>query len=138
MPNTNELSFIASAPIVPSTFVCMDPSNGYQVVQATGSSKIFIGIAQKGTYAPGGLATAIGGSEQNYAASAGQSLEVFQLGDVCPLTIGAGGCIPGSQLTSDSSGNGIVASAGAYIGAESQDFGNAGDLVNVVVFFGKI
>ncbi len=138
MPNTNELSFVASGPIAPSTIVCMDPYNDYQVVQATGTTRTFIGIAQKGTNVPGGLATATGGSETNYAAQANEELEVFTSGDVCPLTIGAGGCIPGSLLTSDSSGNGIIASSGNYYAAQAQGTGNVGDLVNVLVMFGKI
>jgi hypothetical protein len=138
MPNNNELSFVASAPIAPSTFVMMDPNNGYQVVQATGTTKPMIGVAQKGTNVAGGLATALGASETNYAAIANQQLEVFTSGDVCPLSIGAGGCVPGSLLTADSSGNGIVASSGNYYGAEALDFGNSGDLVNVLVIFGKI
>ncbi len=138
MANTNELSFVASAPITPSTFVWMDQNNDYQVVQATATTRSFIGISQKGTDTPGGLQTALGGTETNYAAQANEELEVFTTGDVCPLTIGAGGCIPGSLLTADSSGNGIIASAGNYYGAQAQGTGNAGDLVNVLVMFGKI
>ncbi len=133
MPNLNELSLNASTNITPSTFVLMDVSNGYSVVQATGTANAFIGISQKGTNVAGGLLSSYGGTEVNYAATPGEGIEVFVVGDVCPLVIGSGGCTPRSLLTSDANGNGVVATSGQYVGAQALDFGNSGDLVNVLV-----
>jgi len=39
---------------------------------------------------------------------------------------------------SDVNGNGIVATSGNYVGAQAQSLGISGDLVDVVVVFGKI
>ncbi len=133
MPNFNELSLVANTNITPSTFVTMDPNNGYAVLQATGTSKVFIGISQKGTDIAGGLGTIFGSGENNYAAVPGEGLEIFVVGDVCPLSIGSGGCVPGQLLTSDGAGLGIVASGTQEAGAIALDFGNSGDLTNVLV-----
>lgn len=132
------ISLIASANVTPSTFVVYDPSNSYQVLQATGTAFPFAGISQKGTDIQGGIATAIGATEPNLAAVSGEGLQVFIIGARCRVTIGSGGCVPGQLLTSDVNGNAIVASSGNYVGAQAQSLGISGDLVDVVVLFGKI
>lgn len=138
MEQNNTISLIASNNITPSTFVVYDPSNSYQALQATGASVPFAGIAQKFSDTQGGIATSIGAAEPNLASIPGEGLEVFILGGVCRITVGSGGCIPGQLLTSDANGNAIVATTGNYVGAQAQSLGIAGDLVDVVVVFGKI
>jgi len=65
MEQNNTISLIASANITPSTFAVYDPSNSYQILQATGGGSPYAGIVQKFADIQGGIATAIGANEPN-------------------------------------------------------------------------
>jgi hypothetical protein len=132
------LPIIASTNITCSTFVSMDTTNGFAVIQATGATAMIAGIAQKGADIQSGFLPMAGVNDNNYAATPGQPVMVYGPAQTCKLLVGSGGCFPGSLLTTDGTGKGIIATSNQYYGAWSLDFGNSGDLVDVVTAFGKV
>lgn len=134
MPNyLSGLPLLATTNVLVSTFVNMDPGSAYSAIQATGTSTAILGIAQKGSDFPSGILPDYAGiSDTTFAAQPGESFMVYDIGDVCDLWIGAGGCVPGSLLTSDANGKGIIATTSQEVGAIALDFGNSGDLTAVL------
>lgn len=76
-------------------------------------------------------------SDPNYAAIAGDPVQVFQDGDPCLLKLGSSAVVAGQRLKSDASGNGIpIATSGATlqnIGAVAEVAANAGEYCQVRV-----
>lgn len=103
-------NFIANGNILPSTFVKIDSTQAMpSVIQAAANTDVLIGVSKESTdQAP---IPALTGTQ--YAAIAGENCKVYQVGQACLLTIGAGGCTAGDFLTSDASGNGITTAPGA-------------------------
>lgn len=95
-------SLMAGGNIYPSRFIKMDNTN-HEAVQAAAATDTPIGIsyeAQRDASTP---------SAADYAATDGESIPHYSLGDVCRLQIGSGGCVPGSKLVSDADGKGVIA-----------------------------
>lgn len=102
--------YVANANISPCTIVKYDTSStAPRVIQAAANSDVMIGVAQAGTHQ-----TPLAGLDDGYAATAGLNLTVFTVGDLCQVKVGAA-VNAGDQLTSDSSGRAITASAGQQI-----------------------
>jgi hypothetical protein len=138
------LNLIPSAPILPSTFVCIDGVQGdFFCRPATGANDVPIGISQIGYDLPPGLIATLSQGTATYAqvaAQAGEQIEIFHSGTVCPLQLGAGGCTAGALLGPNTSGQGIMVAqgSGAWFGAITQSSGNQGERVNfVLTHFGR-
>ena len=124
-------SLTASGNISPATFVTIDSSNDFCVVQS-GANGAAIGVSQEGTMFPPGTP-----SDNGYAATSGYPVTVYGIGSVCMVTLGSGGAVRGNFLKSDASGNAVVSStAGDYVRAIALESGSAGDRrrVQVVAF----
>jgi hypothetical protein len=94
---------MANGNIYPSRFVQVDTTAANKCVQATANSKI-IGVVQAGTNYPPLNDPAV--TVSGYAATAGQTVELFGIGQVC--LIEAGDVItPADFLKSDSVGRGV-------------------------------
>lgn len=107
-------NFIANGNISPSVFVKIDATVATPaVIQAAANSDYPIGISKESTDQP--PIPQLTGTQ--FAAIAGENCKVYQVGDTCLLSIGAGGCTAGDKLTSDANGNGVTASAGQIYGA---------------------
>lgn len=103
-------NFVANGNISPSTFVKIDATQAMpNVIQAAANTDILIGIAKESTDQPQTPQY----SATQYAAVQGENCRVYQVGQVCMLNIGSGGCTAGDMLTSDASGNGITTAPGA-------------------------
>jgi hypothetical protein len=127
---------MANGNISPSTFVAMDTSLDFSVLQATGVSAPIIGVSQPGTLQPPGLQVALFPGTtptSQYAAVAGSQLEIFGMGDTCSLTIGAASVPTAQFLTADTNGNGVAATSGNYVGAMTFSSAVAGAVVKVLV-----
>lgn len=99
----------AGGTIAPTSFVKISAVADRTVLQAAANTTVTIGISQVGMKRMPGLA----GSDTTIAAEAGDQIEICSLGDVCLLTIGAGGCTAGDMLTPGASGAGITSAVGA-------------------------
>ena len=128
MPRDNP-QFIAGGNIIPSRFVKWDLGSDHSVVQATANTKIQ-GVSQSGSReAP------IPGVTPVYAAANGEQLRVHGDGEVCLLTAGAT-VAAGDDLKSDSTGRGVVVTAGTTtqeIGAQALQSGAVNELILVQV-----
>lgn len=140
MPNyLNELPLVASGNISPMSIVASDSSGDFLVRQATAGDTVPLGVSQIGTnIAPNLVESYSGASITEYAAVAGQSIQIFTEGDVCSVTLGVGGCKAGQFLQPDANGNAVVASAGNYYACRSYQAGNQGEQVKVSVEIGKL
>ncbi len=127
----NNPSYVAGGNISPSRFVMMDTSANSQVLQSTVGS-LSVGISHEGTLqAP--LPSVTG-----YAGTAGGPVMVYGLGDTCSVVLGSGGCTSGHYLTSDSSGQAVIATGSNAYYALSKGTAAAGALVRVQVVIGKL
>lgn len=128
------LNLVAGGTISPSRFCVVHTSNK-QVVQA-GANAMPIGISMEGSQD----APAFGGGAD--AATVGELVKLYGIGDVALLKIGTGGITAGSFLKSDATGQGIAASLTALdnIGAIALETAIAGDLalVQIVIFHGAL
>ena len=99
--------------ILPSSFVKLDASNDFQVLQATGGTDIPVAISMVGTdQAP------IPSVTTQYAGQLGDPwIDLFWPGQPCLLVAGSGGFARGQLLMSDANGAGIPATSGNYVGA---------------------
>jgi len=126
----------ANGDIRPSRFVKIDatlttPNQGNRCLECD-AGETPIGVSQKGTrYTP------LTGLDNGFAASAGQGLQVYGLGQVAPLELG-GTVAPGDYLKSDADGKGVAASVGEYYGAVAPMAGISGQIMDVQVVFGKL
>lgn len=122
----------ASGQIAIGTFVTIDPANDFSVSQATSGS------------VPHGIAALAaedvpqGSNSLNAADGAGDSLQVFTVGEQCRLLIGSGGVSPGDFIRSDNSGAGVKASSGQYYGAVAVQAASQGAYGRVYVVLGKV
>lgn len=127
---------VAAGNISPSTFVKPYISADNSAAQA-GANDPIIGISQVGTRLPPGVDGA-----DAYAAIAGESFELFGLGDICLLVAGSGGFVRGDRLKADASGNGVpVATSGVIqnVGAVALESAAAGEKVRVqIMIFSQI
>ncbi len=126
-----DLNFVASSTIQPARFVT--PSGDNTVTQSVlGDEPIGIsGVAVK--YAP------IPQITNNPGAEAGDTLQVYGLGDYCLLVLGSGGCNAGDFLKPDGSGQGIVSGNTAVdaVGARAVNGGAVGEFVRVQIVTGR-
>ena len=135
----NAPNFIANGTVQPSRFVKLDTTAGklFNVIQAAANTdNTIIGISQPGSYDPPGTTGAA-----SDAARAGLPLEVYSVGDVCLLEIGAGGVTAGDYLTPDANGKGVTLTLtdGANVrcyGAKALETASAGDKARVLVILG--
>lgn len=131
-----ELTLVARGNIVPSRFVRLDGSGECGCVQA-GDNTDLIGVAQAGTNRP----QVTGLVEAQYAAQAGQQVQVAGLGSICLVEAGAA-ITPGQYLKSDAQGRAVpIATSGTTIqnyGAIALQGGSAGEMIRVQVLIGKV
>lgn len=127
-------AFIAGGDIKPARFVRI--TGEFTISQCSASTQSIIGVSQEGTFSPPNLATLLGGTESGLAASEGQSLKVFGLGDVCMIFAGSGGVTAGTKVKSDADGKAINigVSAGTYhVGGTALNTVAAGEKVLIQV-----
>lgn len=132
-----ELTLVARGNILPSRFVRLDSSSECGCVQA-GDNTDIIGVAQAGTNRP----QINGWVDAQYAAQAGQQVQVAGLGSVCLVEAGAQ-ITPGQLLKSDAQGRAVpIATTGTTIqnyGAIAlQGAAAVGEKVRVQVLIGKV
>jgi hypothetical protein len=98
----NMIPLRANGTIAPSVFVMIDTTADGMVIQATLNART-IGISQSGMKRAPGLP----GSDNTIAAQAGDSIQLFGLGDVCMLQSSAV-IVRGATLKSDANGLGLT------------------------------
>jgi hypothetical protein len=144
----SNLKAVPNSSIQPMSFICIDGHPGlggfagiFVCRQATSTGDQPIGVSQTAYDLPAGLVNQLTGGAYTtqQAALAGEPLEIYYGGDVCPLQLGVGGCTSGAALGPDSSGNGIMVAWGsnAYFGAIAFQNGAQGEVVSVLTWFGK-
>ena len=121
-------SYMANGNVLPYSFVKLDTTAPFKVIQAAANSDILLGVSAEYTDT-----TPLPSGGGTYAAIAGEQLRVYRVGCKCKLKIGAGGCTAGDRLTSDASGNGLTATSGQIAGAISLDTRASGELCDVEV-----
>jgi hypothetical protein len=138
VPNfLGNLPLQATGTVNPSTFVKVSADFGF--AQATSSSDKPVGIAQVGFDRPPGISQLLPGvSYTDVAAASGEEMQILFYGDVCGLRLGVGGCVAGDILQADSTGRGVVASAGGYVGALAMNGGNVDEIIQVLSILLKI
>jgi hypothetical protein len=127
-------AFIAGGDIKPARFVRI--TGEFTISQCSAHTQSIIGVSQEGTFSPPNLATLLGGTESGLAASEGQSLKVFGLGDVCMIFAGSGGVTAGTKVKSDGDGKAvnIGTAAGTYhVGGTALNTVAAGEKVLIQV-----
>lgn len=123
-------NFIAGGNILPASFVKIDTTKSMPtVVAASAATDILIGVAQEA--ADAAPIPQLSGTQ--YAAIDGENCRVYQVGDVCLLTIGSGGVTAGDRLTADASGYGVTASGTNVVGAIALMTAPAGAMCRVRV-----
>lgn len=132
-----ELTLVARENILPSRFVRLDSNSECGCLQA-GDNTDIIGVAQAGANRP----QITGWVDAQYAAQAGQQVQVAGLGSVCLVEAGAQ-ITPGQYLKSDSQGRAApIATTGTTIqnyGAVAlQGASGAGEKLRVQVLLGKV
>jgi hypothetical protein len=98
-------AFLAGGDIFPARFVTI--SGEFTVSQVSAITQPIIGVSQEGTLAPPNLANLLGGTESGVAASAGKSLKVFGLGDVC-MVLAGGTITAGAKVKSGTDGKALT------------------------------
>ncbi len=127
MSLNNQPQFKAGGTIAPSRFVVADASADHQVIEPGSASLVFnsatiapsyctiLGVSQVGMKRTPGLA----GSDVTVAAASGDVIQVYSLGDICPVQ--AGGTIIRGDLVGVNSGTdgkavSITFTAGTFAG----------------------
>lgn len=143
------LQLTPTSAVNPMSFVCIDgiqvdtTGNMIQLCrQATSPNDIPIAVTQTGyNLAPNLIATLTQGTATyaQVAALAGQPLQTFHSGDVCPIMLGVGGATGGAPLGPDTNGNGImvVPHSGNWYGAIALQSGAQNEIIDVLTHFGK-
>ena len=133
-----ELTLVARGNILPSRFVKLDASTECGCLQADDNAEI-IGVAQAGTNWP----QITGWVDAQYAAQAGQQVQVAGLGSICLVEAGDT-IIPGQYLKSDSQGRAVPVATGEtetriqnYGAIALQKASAAGEKIRVQVIIGK-
>ncbi len=114
MASSEGKTYLASGNISPATFVKLTSTGDFTVAQAVLSSDQLYGIAQQWTHDPPGIS-----GSTAFAATTGQQLTVYHVGDVCLLVAGSAGFNSGDLLTSNAAGAGVTAVAGQKFGARA-------------------
>lgn len=122
-------SFIANGNVLPYSFVKMDATAPFKVIQAAAASDVPIGIAAEYTQAT----PLPSDSSTQYAATAGNELRVYSVGTRCLLKAGSGGLTVGNRVVSDASGNGVTGTTGQISGAVADGSAASGELCWVLV-----
>lgn len=91
-----------------------------------------LSAARTVTYSSADADAAIG-ILQDKPAAANRAANVAGPGSVSKLKLGSGGCTFGQQLTSDASGQGVVASASQRVVAQALETGDEGDIISVLI-----
>lgn len=128
----NQIQVTANGSINVSTFVMMDVSTSDRVIAATGSSGVIVGVAQEFGNTP-----PTPGATSTVAATAGQPIMVYTIGDVCYLQAASAGWTAGDLLCADSNANAVKAGTGNWFGARALATVTSGALGIVQVAFGK-
>lgn len=136
----NNPAFRAGGTINTSRFVTIDTTAGkdFQAVQSNGATSLPIGISQDGSKRVPGV-NSLTAADTEIAAEAGDAIQIYGLGDVCLLDVGTAANISaGAELTADSDGKAVAATAGQYVGAialenASKSTSTIGNLVRVQV-----
>jgi hypothetical protein len=115
--------------VLPYSFVKIDTTSPFRVIQAAANSDILYGISSEAVKNP----PIPQDTSTQYAGVAGDEIRVYCVGAECLIKLGTGGCTAGDRLTSDGSGSGITATSGQIAGAIALDTGIAGDLRRVRV-----
>jgi hypothetical protein len=117
----------ANGNIRPSRFVKLDSSGDNLVAESDADDPCY-GISQAGT-----RRTPYSSLDDGYAAIAGEDLEVFGVGEVCMLELGATATV-GARLKSDADGKGtpVTTDLDEY-GAIALVAGTSGKLIQVLV-----
>lgn len=133
-------AFRAGGTINTSRFVKIDTTAGkdFQAVQASAASSPLVGVSQDGSKRVPGI-NALTAADVEIAAEAGDPIQIYGLGDVCLLDVSTAANISaGAELTADSDGKAVAATAGQYVGAialenASKSTSTIGNLVRVQV-----
>lgn len=128
MPTPN---WIAGGTIQPSRFVIQDVSQNNAVVQASGTSDFIVGVCQEWSK----LAPLPGAASD--AATSGDQIMVYGLGEVCLLQSTTAGWTAGDRLTGDTVGRGLAGSSTNYYGAIALTTLTGAGLGRVQVVLGK-
>lgn len=128
----NSPNFIARGTIRPSRFVRIDTATDFGVLESDAGS-LSIGISQEGTRDTPGVSGA--GTD---AASVGEPIHVYGLGDTPMLEVGAA-VASGDRLKSDADGKGVAVAADAdFFGAIALEAGAAdGVKIRVQIVIGQ-
>lgn len=131
----NDNSAIAGGTINPMRFVQATPGIQGSVLQCSGPGVEIVGIADQ--YTNNMMGTLFTPAQGWPIATTGQALRVHPDGDQCLLVVGSGNTVlPGMDLGSDASGNGIPVTMGSTavdVGARSVEGGVSGDPIRVIV-----
>ena len=130
MTNAPALSLFATGTIEPSRFVTLSAASDFYCKQS-GSGDKPLGISQefsKLTPLP---------SAATYAATTGQEIGVYTVGQVCYLTCGTA-ITHGDFLIPDASGQAINGASTEKYGAVALESGASGDLIRVQVREGAV
>ena len=131
-------TFTANGNIKPSRIVKQDATADFKVLQATdgagSAGDLGIGISQEGN-----RRLPLTGYDSDYAAIAGEEMQVYTEGDECFLVVGAA-VTNGDKLKADSDGRGITASvSGDQVVARAlQTATTAGQLIKVLVTIDRL
>jgi hypothetical protein len=80
----------------------------------------------------------VGVSEETFDAATGERIDITKFG-MQYVKLGAGGAVRGQPLTSDATGQAVVASVtGNRIGGYAEASGVAGDVIAVSIYFGVL
>jgi len=132
-----KLAVSPAGPVQTSSFICIDGTQGNnQCRQATATTDYAIGISQVGSASTPNLVQTLapGVTYVPPAGNPGDEIQIFSIGDVAPLRLGAT-CTAGAPLTNDTSGNGIMVAqgSGSKYWAFALQAGVAGDIIDVHV-----
>lgn len=131
-------SFLASGDIFPARFVTI--TGEFTVGEVNSATAPIIGVSQEGTFSPPNLAKLLGGTDSGLAASNGQSLKVFGLGDVC-MVLAGGVVTAGSKVVAHSTTTGGVTTftgKAVKIGTTAGTYQVGGTALNSVVAGEKV
>jgi hypothetical protein len=127
----NPLSQVAGGDIRPARFVKLSTAADFTILEADANDRPYGISIDAYQHAP------IPSNTGGLAASAGESLRVYGLGDECTLTLGSGGATRGDMLKSDNDGKGVVAATTGttvqWVGAEALESGLENEKIKVRV-----
>ena len=128
-----KLAVSPAGPVQTSSFICIDGTQGsYQCRQATATTDYTIGISQIGQVSTPNLVQTLapGVTYVPPAGNPGDEIQIFGIGDVAPLRLGAA-ATAGAPLGPDASGNGVMIASGGKYWAFALQAGVSGDIIDV-------